>query len=713
MKAPLFYLLPLLGMLSAPLQAAWSPERHPVFEPSIKPEQSDQGNLFLNAKVEASGTFENQVPGLAVDGKVDPDKHWTAENLPVWLQIDMGSEQSLSTIRFWPYWKDGRIYKYKIEGSTDAKSWTMLADQSANSITGTAEGNLLTFKPVKVRYVKVTILDNSNGKANGGHIVEIKGYAQPMSGALNASAVTMNERVAPTGEPATANRLKGVTETAWRGERVNGQIALWSDSDIRDMTLASNGLKGPGGATLPVKTSFVRYTLAKGKPTADIIDPVTMLDLPGGTTRTVWVSVDVPATAAPGVYSGEVVVRARGAEPAKVPVFINVLPPVLRPVAEWSCHVDLWQHPESVARYHGVESWSDEHFALMKPVMKLLADAGQKTITCSLIHEAWNEQTYDWWPSMVEWIKRPDGKMTYDYAKFDRWVSFMLDEVGLDGTLTCYTMVPWSLKLRYYDQATGLYETAVLKPGDQSYEDLWGPFLKDFCNHLKEKGWFERACIGLDERPDYMVRAAKEIVDKYAPGLKVISAINHPTDTTADLYDVSICFRDSNTVPKSLSDERRAKGWKSTVYVCCNPPKPNTFTDSVLAESEWLGLFAAANHFDGFLRWAYNSWNRDPFESADFGNWRPGDCFLVYPGGRSTLRFEKLRDGFEEFEKITMLREQAASPGASDQLKQAVAEMDRILAERFTIQKGFGDQQAADLAPAREAISKAAAALAK
>ena len=51
-----------------------------------------------------------------------------------------------------------------------------------------------------------------------------------------------------------------------------------------------------------------------------------------------------------------------------------------------------------MARWHDVEPWSPEHFALMKPVMKRLADAGQKAITCSLIDEAWNAQTYDWFP---------------------------------------------------------------------------------------------------------------------------------------------------------------------------------------------------------------------------------------------------------------------------------------------------------------------------
>ena len=75
--------------------------------------------------------------------------------------------------------------------------------------------------------------------------------------------------------------------------------------------------------------------------------------------------------------------------------------------------------------------------ALMKPVMKRLADAGQKAITCSLIDEAWNAQTYDWFPPMIEWVKGKNGTMRWNYANFDKWVSFMMNEVGVKGQISC------------------------------------------------------------------------------------------------------------------------------------------------------------------------------------------------------------------------------------------------------------------------------------
>ncbi|MCU0750996.1 MAG: hypothetical protein MUF13_15760, partial [Akkermansiaceae bacterium] len=67
-----------------------------------------------------------------------------------------------------------------------------------------------------------------------------------------------------------------------------------------------------------------------------------------------------------------------------------------------------------------VPEWSDEHLALLKPSMLRLADAGQKTITTTLIDEAWGGQTYDRFPGMIRWRKKADGTWSYDYTVFDR-----------------------------------------------------------------------------------------------------------------------------------------------------------------------------------------------------------------------------------------------------------------------------------------------------
>ncbi|MEG1508668.1 MAG: DUF6067 family protein [Akkermansia sp.] len=711
--------LSLLGLAGFALNSpslAQSADRRPIFEPDGPSDGNASGvsssaqNLFEGTKVTASKSLPSNPPESAIDGQITPNNYWGAEGLPVWHQIDMGKNQSLSSIQIWPYWEDGRIYKYKVEGSKDGKSWKTLVDQSSNSISGTKEGSQYSFTPVEVRFIRTTFLDNSKGKQNGGHLVEIQGFAQPQKSNLNICAVPTNRRIPKHGSPdAEIATRKTIAETAWRGERVNAQVALWNDKPMSQVRFQAKPLKGPGGATIPVDASFVRFTLGGNKVYADIIEPnLPRVDLPAGTTRSVWLQMDIPAKATPGIYKGEILAKAQDSPAVKIPIALKVLPVAIPAPKNWKMHLDLWQHPESVARVHNVPSWSPEHFALLKPLMKRLADAGQKTITCSLIDEAWGGQTYDAWPAMIEWSMKPNGVMTYDYTNFDKWIDFMLNDVGINEQITCYTMIPWSNKLRYMDLATGDYKYIDIIPGQPGYEKVWGPFLTDLRKHAKEKGWLNRICIGIDERPDSAVKAAHTLVQKYAPEFKIGSAVNSPTQTTSEMYNLSPVFGHSNTVMGNILAKRKAEGKKTTYYVCVQPNKPNTFTVSPLAESEWLGIFTAANHFDGFLRWAYNSWGRDSIQDSSFGNWPAGDCFLVYPGNRSSLRFEKLRDGIEDFEKIELLRQYAKTSKASPALKKAVADMDKTLLELFTVPRGSGTEHEDDVNKANAAILKAA-----
>ena len=114
---------------------------------------------------------------------------------------------------------------------------------------------------------------------------------------------------------------------------------------------------------------------------------------------------------------------------------------------------------------------------------------------------------------------------------------------------------------------------------------------------------------------------------------------------------------------------RRAAGQVTTYYVCCSHRYPNMFTFSDPAEATVAAWYAVANGYDGFLRWAYNSWTEDPLRDSRFRTWPAGDTYVIYPGGRSSIRFERLREGIQDAEKIRILRAEAGrgnSAGADE-----------------------------------------------
>ncbi len=698
----------LASLLSIPLFVGISAEaQHVSLDRKVSDERGIWGktpqainqanNIFKGAKVSVSGQYGTDIAQYATDGLIDGSKYWGCENLPIWHQVELPKARRIESIKLWLLWTGSPIYQYKVEGSLDGNNWNTLVDQSSNSIAFTPDGLSFNFEPREVRFIRTTITSNSRGAKTGGHVVEIQGFEKQNNGSMMATVYSDLDRLPWTGQiSATPAKDNSISLTGWRGERVNAQILIQSAQGLKQLRLKSGQVsarlsqkqlvKKRSVRSFQIAANFIKFTQSHGTPVADIIsnDSKERMDDAAGINRSVWVSIDIPSNAMPTLYKGEIIVSAQGEKDISIPVEIKVQPQTLPAAKDWNILLDIWQQPDSIARWHDVAPWSDEHFAIMKPMMKRLADSGQKVITASLIDEAWNGQTFDKFGSMIEWIKQADGSMRWDYTNFDKWVDFMINEVGIKEQISCYTMIPWSMKLRVLNEATGEYEYLDNNPRAASYEKSWGPFLTDFVKHVKAKGWEEITTIAIDERPDYLLRPALGIVKKYAPQFEIASAISHPSSANDLVYSVSVGLEYTAPFTPEMRAKRRAVGQKTTFYTCCNPVSPNTFTASPLAESVWLGLYAAVHDYDGYLRWAYNSWGRNPFENTDFGSWKSGDCFLVYPGNLSSLRWEKMRDGYEEFEKYNILRKKAQS---NPKLKEKMENLQKELLPRFEASK--------------------------
>ena len=460
---------------------------------------------------------------------------------------------------------------------------------------------------------------------------------------------------------------------AWRGERVSAQAVLTTQNELQDVSIAVSDLKN-GRSIIPaaaVKKYFVREVMAEpfynkkdSMMVSDRLDPAKTAQVEARTTLPLWLDIHVPAEVKAGTYSGTMTVTADGKK-LSLPLQVQVADRVLPEPREWSFHLDLWQNPYAVARIFDVPLWSKEHFDRMRPLMQLLAAAGQKVITCSVISHPWNGQTYDPFESMIAKMKQLDGSWRYDYSVFDKWVEFMMS-CGITEQIDCYTLVPWHYRFDYYDCATNSVKELACRPGEQKYHDFIVPFLRDFSRHLREKGWFQRTHIAMDERPKDQMEAAWQTIQDADPEFKIEGAANYSVDSEAAdrVDDISVAFQYDLIKGEGLR-RRTAKGQKITFYTCCGPERPNTFTFSPPAESAYLGLHAAACGYDGYLRWAYNSWPKQPNEDSRFGNWPAGDTYLVYPEG-SSIRFERLVEGIQAYEKIRLLRPELNLKGAKD-----------------------------------------------
>ncbi len=335
---------------------------------------------------------------------------------------------------------------------------------------------------------------------------------------------------------------------------------------------------------------------------------------------------------------------------------LEVLPQVLPPPSEWHFHLDLWQHPLAIARMYQLEPWSPEHWEIMRPYAKMLADAGQKVITAAVIEKPWGTQTEWGFESMIKWTKNTDGSWAFDYTIFDNYVQFMMD-MGVDRQISCYSLIPWTEELIYFNESASQNDTVNIKPGSPAFVEMWTPFLKDFSIHLEEKGWDKITVFAMDERNEEDMQNMLRMMEEVAPDIGIALADSHGAYKLfpKKVKDLSVSYTNVTTEPGDI-ELRRSMGYPTTYYVCCVDEFPNTFTFSPPVDAVYLGWYAIAAGYDGLLRWSFTSWVRDPLHDSRFRSWPAGDTYLVYPGARSSIRYERQVEGIQDAEKIRILR---------------------------------------------------------
>ncbi|MBQ6009227.1 MAG: DUF4091 domain-containing protein [Kiritimatiellae bacterium] len=467
---------------------------------------------------------------------------------------------------------------------------------------------------------------------------------------------------------------------AWRNERVHAPFVVRGTAGAGGFTarvVPETDRDAAVFAPAAVQVRWVRETLASASyrypwvwvevpehKVGDILDPSQPFALTDRAFRALWVTVKTPPDAVPGRYRASLVVSdASGAEVRRA-LELEILPMALP--ARRKMYLDIWQTPWTVARYYGVKPFSPEHYAKMEPIFRELAAAGQKAITATITDYPWNvRKNIDSARTMVRYVKRRDGSFAADFSTLDEYVAFA-KRCGIGPQIHCYAVVKFQ-KHRdywYHDEASGEERHVDCDPGTPEYEAYWGPLLTQLEAHAKEKGWVGDIYVALDELRPPEVALTARLVKKYAPSLKFQMAGDvNPADfgdTRIDNYSQALRFDFVSREFLAEAARRRARGLITTYYVCCVPERPNSFLTSPLVEQRWLGLFAAAKGLDGFLKSTSHRWmmDRDPLVDASCKpGWAPGECFLIYPGPLLSLRWEMMVDGFEEFDKVAVLRE--------------------------------------------------------
>ena len=473
--------------------------------------------------------------------------------------------------------------------------------------------------------------------------------------------------------------LSGVTKwnsVVWKGERIQTQILVTRASSRDKVSIAAGNFKSPAGV-IPAEAVTFRYPQfvkgdieardCEGYPERDetvFLSDALFPQQPRKQAKSyptmIWMSMDIPENARPGAYTGGITVSSTSGEEIDLQVAIQVTPWTMPPASERQFHLDLWQFPVSVLdRYNDangkkIKIWSEDHYALLEPTYRYLAELGQRTVTAYIKEGAFAA------PSMIRWTALEGGKRwEYDYSVFDAHVE-RLAGWGIDDQISAFSPVGWNKdELPFWDEATGTRKVFKYGLGSKEYNALWNHFLTDFKEHLVEKGWFEKTVLYMDEVPKEEMEAVIGLIRFNDKDWKIGLAYGHaPGDNViASLYDVS-GYYENETEVQTYPDQ------VTTFYNSCSLQRPNNYVaaDGNPADMTAMPWYAMYRGHDGYLRWAFDNWrSHNPLDLQE-GSFTAGDFSFVYRSSNKkdmtmipSVRSELLRDGIEDYEKVQVL----------------------------------------------------------
>jgi len=407
----------------------------------------------------------------------------------------------------------------------------------------------------------------------------------------------------------------------------------------------------------------------------DPLLPNRPFDVAVGETQPVWITLFAPLGTPQGKYTGKISVKTGSGRTARgtyqVEVFDVDLPkrPHLQntafmPAGNLNAHyqvsdglggrpfLQLYERWASFAFQHHLGPAFDMLMGWNQTEVRESLEAGSLGPTSDMLAPALGQESHVTWP-----IHRgPEG---YDFRAAQELI-----DLGLEYGMNRFCIAIFDHQ-QHWEQQSEKTRAAMA--------DL----LRAYIAMLRTRGLAKAAFVyNADEPgPDMWETVKKnfEFIRSIDPELKAWLCLNEVKGVSAlagytDIWDVYIRQYEASGV-----EERRRAGEAVVWGVCVWPHEhPNLFIEYPAMDARIMGWLTYIYRISGFEYWGLNQWgiNTGRKDWAPFvegttrtrwqrTRWPLGDGWLLYPGPQgeplSSIRFENLRDGFEDAELLLML----------------------------------------------------------
>ena len=384
----------------------------------------------------------------------------------------------------------------------------------------------------------------------------------------------------------------------------------------------------------------------------DAIAPVESPWRRDAATAAIRVELDIPPDAEAGEHDYTIEVKAGGRSLSlswTIKVFEVAVPPSGRDTLAFT----NWFSVGNMAKWHGLEPWSEAHWEMIRRYARLMARSRQNVFRVN-------------WYEFFNRVK--DGTYVLNDVKLRRYVKLFLEEGFYyieGGTVAHRPNADWSSTYwvlnRTNTRATSLEGNAEL-----------AHLARQVMREIDAHGWKDRWLQHVADEPtkenaaDYRILAG--MVRKYMPGIPILEAtMALDLAGAVDIWCPQVQEYQKN---RKAFDAFRKQGDRIWVYTCLVPGGPwlNRLLDQERMRPMLIGWAAARYDLDGYLHWGLNQYRANPFQQSVVRHPHvptpqyslpAGDTHVVYPGAEgpwSSMRLEAHRVGLEDYELLRLLK---------------------------------------------------------
>lgn len=398
-----------------------------------------------------------------------------------------------------------------------------------------------------------------------------------------------------------------------------------------------------------------------------------------GTSKAIWVRIDVPKDIIAGSYDIKIRLKSivkdglgnavgEGSEGFDVTktFTLNV---INAQMPNQETIYTQWFHADCISDYYNVPIYSEKHWELIESYIKTAVETGINMILVPVITPPLDTMPGTARPCVqLTEIKKSGNKYFFNFDKLKRWIS-ICKKCGIRYYEISHLFSQWGSEFSP--------NILIEENGEKKYLFTWGVssdskeyieflkcFIPELVNVLKEEKIEGNTFFHMSDEPRINhIEAYEKAYKQIKPligNIKTIDALSEYGFYEKGLVEYPV------TCTSSIDEFLKHKVKNQFVYYCCG--QINLLSNRLLSmpshRNRIMGVQMYMNNIKGFLHWGYNFYNSElsaykinPYKTTSGDSSFPsGDAFSVYPGENGALLSLRALVFYEGLQDICVLK---------------------------------------------------------